>query len=201
MGAINVSLITCPDDCTDVNLLPAIPEDQVCTSYEQTLSQVSDLFIIPYVAADIFSDFGTDDAANVTDTIYNADTTNAYAKWLVGIGGVAEPEATIDEYPKLQRKISERLYTLTFRVLNLVQAQYDFLRMLQCGDTSITFYYRDLGGYTYGVRGGLMPESVDVDFPMGEGNDDKSVGIITLKWYAAGDPDRCTIGAFTQYTP
>ena len=116
MGAINVSLITCPDDCTDVNLLPAIPAVQDCTSYEQTLSQVSDLFLIPSAASDIFSDFGTDDADNVTDTIYNADDTNTYAKWLVGIGGVAEPEATIDEYPKLQRKISERLYTLTFTV-------------------------------------------------------------------------------------
>src|SRR5690606_36610825 len=96
----------------------------------------------------------------------------------------------IDEYPKLQRKVTERLYTLTFRVFNLVAAQYNFLRQLQCGDTSFTFYYGDLGGWIYGVEGGLSPTSVDVDFPHGGGNTDKNVAILTITFRANGDPDR-----------
>ena len=188
---LNLTSISCPDDCADVNLLPAIAADQDCTGYTQTLSQVCDLYIIPSAAPDIFADWddpGT--IAAVADSVDNTVADNTKAHWLVGIGGVAEPEETVAEYPKLQRKVTERLYTLTYRVLNLVAAQYNYLRQLQCGDTGFTFYYSDLGGYTYGIEGGLVPNSVDVDFPHGGGNSDKNVGIITITFRANGDPDR-----------
>lgn len=190
---LNLTAITCPDDCSDVNLLPAIVAEQDCTGYEQTLSQVCDLYILPSATDDIFADWATT-PTNVTPAsgvgIDNTNTDNTKSKWLVGIGGVAEPEETIDEYPKLQRKVTERLYVLTFRVLNMVQAQYDFLRKLQCGDTSFTFYYGDLGGWVYGIEGGLSPNSVDVDFPHGGGNTDKNQAILTISFRANGDPDR-----------
>jgi hypothetical protein len=190
---INLTSITCPDECTDVLLFPAIAAEQDCTGYEQTLSQVSDLYILPSDTGDIFTDWSST-AANATPGagvgVDNTNDDNTKAKWLVGIGGVAEPEEIITEYPKLQRKVTERKYTLTFRVPNLVQEMYDFLRQLQCGDTGFTFYYADLATYVYGVEGGLAPESVDVDFPHGAGNDDKNVAIITLTWTANGDPDR-----------
>lgn len=188
---LNITGITCPDDCTDVSLLPAIVNEQDCTGYTQTLSQVCDLYIIPSAASDIFSDWDDPEAiASVNDTVDNTQSDNSTAHWLVGIGGVAEAEETVTEYPKLQRKVTERLYTLTFRVLNLVQAQYELIRMLQCGDTSFKFYYADLGGYVYGVLGGISPNSVDADFPHGAGNTDKNVGIITITFRANGDPDR-----------
>ena len=186
---LNLTAITCPDDCTDVNLLPAILADQDCTVYTQSLSQVSDLYIIPSSADDIFTDWSTT-AANATGKVDNTATDNSKAHWFVGIGGVADHEPTIDEYPKLQRKVARRAYTLTFRVLNLVQAQYDALRQLQCGWTDFTFYYGDLGEYVYGIEGGLAPDSVDVDFPHGAGNTDKNVAIITITWKANTDPDR-----------
>ena len=190
---LNLTAITCPDDCTDVNLLPAITAEQDCTGYEQTLSQVCDLYILPSLTADIFTDWndGTSNAAQDDGVgIDNANTDNTKAKWLVGIGGVAEPAETVTEYPKLQRKVSERLYTLTFRVLDLVQTQYDFLRQLQCGDTGFKFYYGDLAGFVYGIQGGLSPLSVDVDFPKGGANTDKNAADITLTWRSNGDPDR-----------
>ncbi len=186
---LNLTLISCPDDCADVNLLPAIGADQDCTGYEQTLSQVCDLYIIPDTAGDIFDDWSTT-AVNVADSVDNTLADNTKAHWFVGIGEVAEHEPTIDEYPKLQRKVSERLYTLTFRVLNLVAAQYNALRQFQCGDTAFTFYYGDLADLVYGIEGGLAPESIDVDFPHGGADTDKNVGIITITWRANTDPDR-----------
>lgn len=191
---LNLTAIACPDDCADVNTLPAIAADQDCTGYTQTLSQVCDLYILPSATADLFDNWDAEPIVNTTPAsgvgVDNTNTDNTKAKWLVGIGGVAEPEETIDEYPKLQRKVTERLYTLTFRVFNLVAAQYNFLRQLQCGDTSFTFYYGDLGGWIYGVEGGLSPTSVDVDFPHGGGNTDKNVAILTITFRANGDPDR-----------
>lgn len=186
---LNITLITCPDDCADVNLLPAIGADQDCTGYTQGLSQVCDLYIVPSGAGDIF-DAWEDPLVATAASVSNTTADNTKAHWFVGEGGVAEPEETIDEYPKLKRKISERLFTLTFRIKNLVQAQYDALRQFQCGDTSFTFYYGDLADYVYGVDGGLSPESVDVDFPKGGGNTDKNVAIITLTFLSVTDPDR-----------
>lgn len=191
---LNLTSITCPDDCADVNLLPALAAaEQDCTSYTHTLSQVCDLYILPAATGDIFTDWATT-AANATPGagvgIDNTNADNTKAKWLVGIGGVAEPQETITEYPKLQRKVTERLYTLTFNVFNQVAAMYNFLRQLQCGDTSFTFYYGDLGGWVYGIEGGLVPNSVDVDFPHGGGNTDKNFATITITWRSNGDPDR-----------
>ena len=54
---LNLTAITCPDDCTDVNLLPAIVVEQDCTGYEQALSQVCDLYILPSLTGDIFTDW------------------------------------------------------------------------------------------------------------------------------------------------
>ena len=108
----------------------------------------------------------------------------------VGIGGVAVPEKTVIEYPKRKKRTGDRTYTLSMRILNLSDGQYEFLRLLQCGSTAFTFYYGDLADYVYGKSGGLSPESIDVDFPKGPGNDDRNEAVITLTWIADGDPER-----------
>lgn len=187
---LNSILTGCPADCDEDNLLPAIPESQDCTSYPQTLSQISDLYIMPNTSGvDVFTDWATTPTATAS-AIDNTVTDNSKAKWLVGIGELPAPEKTTTEYPKLKRKNDERLYSISFRVLNLVDAQYDFLRQIQCGWTDFTFYYADLAGFAYGIAGGLVPEFVDVDFPKGGGNTDKNVGVITLQFRADGDPER-----------
>lgn len=196
--ADNVSLITCPADCATDNVWPAIPVEQECPSYEQSLSQVSGLIIIPTGAPDVFDDWAGDNPTQVyvNDSVDNTLADNTAAKWLIGIGGVADPEEILLPYPLLQEVVVERTYTLTFRVLNLGNTMYDFLTKLQCGALNFTFYYNDLGlqnsntKYVYGVDGGLVPYSVDVDFPKGGGNDDRNFADIIITWKAKGDPDR-----------
>lgn len=195
--ADNVSLITCPADCATDNVWPAIPAEQNCASYEQTRSQVSDLIIIPTGAADVFEDWAGDipTPTYANDTIDNTTADNSTAHILTGIGGVADPEELILNYPKLQQQVTERTYTLTYRIVNLSNAQYDYLLKMQCGALNFTFYYCDLGGYVYGVDGGLVPYSVDVDMPHGGGNDDRAFADIIITWKAKGDPDRGTTPA------
>lgn len=192
--ADNISLISCPADCATDNVWPAIPTEQDCPSYEQSLSQVSDLIIIPTdgTAVDVFTDWAGEipTPTYVNDSIDNTTADNSTAHILTGIGGVAEPEELILDYPKLQQQVVERTYTLTHRIFNLSNAQYDYLTKLQCGALNFTFYYCDLGGYVYGVDGGLVPYSVDVDFPRGGGNDDRAFADIIITWKAKGDPDR-----------
>lgn len=182
-------LTGCPEDCDTQAQFPAIPAAQDCAAYPQTLSQIGHLYIKPTGATNPWTSWsGTPTAtANAID---NTEALNAKTKWLVGIGEIPAPEKTVTEYPLIKSKTTDRLYTLTFRVLNLSDAQYDFLRQLQCGSLGFTFWYGDLGNWLYGLSGGIVPDFVTVRFPKGEGNTDKNVGIIVLSWRADGDPER-----------
>jgi len=181
---------TCPADCGDVLLFPAIDAGQDCTSYDQTLSQVSDLFLVPTGADDIFAAWATT-PTYVADSIDNTLGDNTKAIHLVGEGSIPASEKTIDEYPKGKKKTTNRLYTLTFNIKNLSPANYAFLQAVQCGSTGFTFYYADRGGWVYGVVGGILPEFIDADLPKGEATTDKNIGTITLQFSSlTGDPQR-----------
>lgn len=184
-------LTGCPADCDDVLTFPAIPEEQDCTSYDLLLSQVSDLYIKPNGATNPLGSWSTTPTA-VSGAIDNTDTTNAKCKWLVGEGSIGEPTEVIGEYPKRKKKVTERVYQLVFNVKNLVDAQYNFLRAMQCGATDFTFWYGDLADKIFGLSGGIAPEFVTVRFPKGGGKDDKSQATLILEWTADGDPERRT---------
>jgi len=193
MSYIVTSFTTCPDDCTDENLLPAILAEQDCPNYAQDLSQIHTLIIRPDGATDPFADFATTPTA-VSGGIDNTEALNAKSKLLVGEGGIAVPEKVVLEYPKLQEKVVERDYPLTFNIKNLSQAQYAFLQKLQCGTVSgWSFYYASGMGtnqWLYGIQGGIPMYYIDVDFPKGGGKTDRDVAVITIRFKATGDPLR-----------
>lgn len=182
-------LTGCPADCDSINTLPAIPAVQDCPSYPQTLSQIGHLYIMPTGATNPWTNWSTTPTAT-SGAIDNTEGANAKTKWLVGIGEIPAAEKTVTEYPLLKSKTTDRLYTLTFRVLNLTADQYEFLRQIQCGTLGFTFWYGDIGDWLYGLSGGIVPDFVTVRFPKGEGNTDKNVGVIVLSWRADGDPER-----------
>lgn len=195
MPTIN-SFTTCPADCDDNNLLPAIPAVQDCTSYEQVKSQVHTLYLRPSAggtyAADPFTNFATTPTvtANAVD---NTNADNTKSKFLVGEGGIAEPAETVLDYPMNKEKTEQLEYELVFNVKYLNDAQYAFLQQLQCGAVDIKFYYASGMGttqYVYGIQGGIVPKKVTVTFPKGGGKDDRDLAIIKIKWLATGDPDR-----------
>lgn len=183
------TFLSCSSDCDAELLFPAIPAEQDCTNYSVELSQVSDLYIIPTGAGDIFASWSTTPTA-VANAIDNTEALNAKAKWLVGIGGIGAPEKATTEYPKLKSKTTSRVYTLEMTILQMTGGMYEFLRKMQCGTTSFKFYYADIAGFVFGKAGGITPSFVDVDFPKGAGNADTNRAVLTLKFEADGDPDR-----------
>lgn len=181
------TFLSCPADCDTELLLPAISAEQDCTNYDQPKSQVSDLFIRPTGAPDIFGSWSTT-PTYVADSVDNTVTDNSASKWIVGIGNVAVPEKEVAQYPKGKTKTRLRLYTLRIRTLN--PAMYDFCRKLQCGATDFTFYYADRADYVFGKTGGISPKSVDVDMPK-EGDETSTFfAEIIITWEADGDPER-----------
>lgn len=189
---INVFNTICPEDCDTGVILPAIAVDQDCISYDDYRSQVSDLWIKPNSAASTpFADW-TNSFSVITanpSAIDNSVTDNSRVKWLTGIGGVPTPEKTNQPRPKHRSKVTKRAYTLTFIVSNVSDENRAFGESLQCGDTNFTFWYAN-EAHAFGKNTGIVPSSVDVDFPLGEGGEDLEQMVIIITWDAKTDPQR-----------
>lgn len=184
------TFLTCPADCDTALTLGAIDVNQDCTNYVQKYSQVCDLIITPDGANAPLDWSSAPTVTAVANEVDNASTAGGVSKHLVGEGGIPAPEKIIDEYPKRKSKTNTRVYTLTFTVKNLSADQYDFLRQLQCGSDAFTVQYADVGGYIYGGSTGIDILSIDVDFPKGEGRDDKNFATVIVTWEADGDAPR-----------
>ncbi len=183
------TFLSCPATCDDELLLGAIPENQDCTSYDQEYSQISDLVIQPTGATTPFGNWATTPTL-VSGAIDNTDELNAKCKWIVGEGGIAAPTKETTDYPKRKQKTTNRRFRLEYNIKNLSDAQYEFCRQLQCGNTGFTFWYADLGDYIYGDATGISPDYVDCDMPSGGGRDDKAFATIIIEWDADGNPER-----------
>jgi hypothetical protein len=184
------NFVTCPADCNATVNLTAIQALQDCTTYEQKYSQVKSIVLTPDGEVAPFNWSAAPAVTLVSGEIDNTTSNGTKSKWLVGEGGIPAAEKIVDEYPGRKTRTSFRTYTLTFNVKNLSQAQYDFLRLLQCGVTDFKLWYETVGGHLFGGAAGVDISGLDVDFIYGEGRDDKEYATITLTWEADGDPPR-----------
>lgn len=185
----------CPTDCDGTVDFPAIEADQDCTTFSLYDSQVSDVWIMPNEATEgaPFSDWisGSFTVTANPSAIDNTVTDNTATKWLVGKGGVAAPDKTVEELPKFKDRISKRAYTLTFQVDNVSDGIYEFGRAVQCGSTAFKFWYANLS-HVFGSADGIEPKSADCDFPLDEGRDGKMRAVFTFTYEATVDPERRT---------
>jgi hypothetical protein len=180
-------LTGCAADCDSEILLTAIPATQDCTSYSKKLAQISDLYIMPTGATNPLTSWATTPTATA-GAIDNTEELNAKCKWLVGKGRVTSTE-TIELYPKGKKKVTETKYLLEFDVFD-IENHYNFLRLLQCGGTGLTFWYGDLADYIYGLTGGIPPERFSAKNASSFGDEDKQMWTISAEWTADGDPER-----------
>lgn len=191
--ADNISLITCPADCATDNVWPAIPVEQDCPSYEQTLSQIYEVVFVFDEADDIWGGTWTSGYPDPTFELGSIDNTvadNTKAHILVGIGGMEEPTESILEYPGLQERVEEEAYTIRFRVPNMSNANNDFFDKLDCGALNYTIFFTDLANFVYGFEGGIVPKKVTVERPHGAGNDDRLFAELVIVFDATNMLDR-----------
>lgn len=133
--------------------------------------------------------------------IENSIVATDAAKYLVGVGGIAEPTETVIEGPKLQDLVVDRVYTLTLEVHNLSDIQYDALRQLQCGKTDFQFWYEDLSGNIFGGAGGITPLSVKATLPKENSRTAYDTGTVTITYSSLIDPDRAAYDGIDTTTP
>lgn len=183
----NKSLTVCGDSCEDELLLPALPTEQECTSYEMQDAEICDLIIRPIGATNPFANWSTTPTA-VSGAIDNADTTGAKCKILTVRGGIADYQSETIQYPKNKQKQGRKTYTAILEYFQMDQESYDFLRALQCGWLGFTFWYAALSNHLYGSAGGLEPSAVRVFMPKAVGG--KQSARVEIDWVDNGDPER-----------
>lgn len=179
---------SCPADCDDVVLMPAVPVEQDCTSYPRYLSELGDLIIRWTGATDPFAAFATT-PTYVAASIDNANADNTKSKRLSIVGNVAVPSAEDVPYPKQLTKKGKKLFTGRFDVYQLDDGTYSMLQLMDCGATNFTFYYTD-EHWVYGKQGGIVPASVSVEYPQNAGANNYAVATIVITWYGDTIPDR-----------
>ena len=202
---------SCPADCDEALLFPALPQDPYCT-LAPDYSQVAALFIAPCESEDpfVFNPYvppvvdppAAAIPANVglsSTAIDNTNTDNTTPRQIVVQGSVSEHEPTIYDGPFRRQLISNRAYTLEFIIPIPDQATYEFLRSLQC-NPRFRFWYQDIADWLHGPvaeatdddLGGIIPTLVNVQMPKGGGRDDLQTATIILSWDAprSGEPPR-----------
>ena len=154
-----------PDVCGDVSL-PAFPQGQDCTDYEQLISQVCGLIALP---------FGVDPASSWQSVsgwgsdVDNTDTTNQKAKYLVGIGSFLPLDSGQISLAggRLQRN-EQRTQRLILQVFNFDAGVKNFGRRLQRNQKNFSCFIETVDGRMIGGASGIKPFYVDADFEWAE---------------------------------
>lgn len=176
--------ITCPSACSTALNLVAIASDQTCVLVPFK-SQVSRIYITPDSGTDAFVYSGGDGGPDPTLTASALDNTtadNTTTKYLVGKGGVAEPEEDIYEGAEGKQIIDKRRYRLEFEVNVRETAVRNMIRQLQCGWTSFTFRYATRGDQLYGGASGITPVFVNGQLPLDAADDGREIGRIIIEY-------------------
>lgn len=181
----------CPADCSTDFEFPALDTDQNCAGVPN-LSQLTDLWISPNDSElspfANWVDGGFTILANPT-AIDNSVTDNSKVKWLTGVGELPAADKTVVTVQKFQKVTLKRSYVISFTIYNLSNAQYEFLRALQCNPTNYTFWYGN-SAHVYGKSTGIIPVQTDVDFPLGGGEGDVELATLTISFESRVDPER-----------
>lgn len=182
----------CPADCSVEFEFLNLDTDQNCAG-SQELSQITDVWMQPVggtaTAVSPFTNWATTPTVTA-GAVDNSVADNTKTKWITGIGSVDAPDKTTVTVHKRLTVTLKRRYTLAMDVFKVdSQANYDYMRHLQCNPTNYRFWYAN-EAHAFGKDTGLIPVYTDVDFPLGAGDQDLEKAVLTIQWEAKIDPER-----------
>jgi hypothetical protein len=185
------TFFSCPVDCDTATTNPVLPENLCVTA--RPFSQVTHLFILPYVAgvlADSPFSLSGETVTLVSDNLDNGDAD--LAKVLLCNGGIEAPAETVQDVENRKQVVTNRLHTLEVQINIKDKLLYDFARNCQCG-TLFNFFYQDAGGFLYGdsdLEVGIVPTSVSAAFNQTGGREDVTFATIRIVFESLTNPDR-----------
>ena len=173
LGAMNNQVQDCPENITQAEINQLI-------FWHRTLGTAITNWPASGSTGLVAGDFSID----------NTDATDVNQKRIFGVGSVAEPEESVATINDFQEKVLNRRYSLSFTTYDLGDDTYDYLRKIQCGKVKPVFVFGDVGGYLYGIDGGIVPAKWTVAFPKNTGQDSLNQAVITILFDLDNDPDR-----------
>ena len=173
------------NDFLRISELPALAADPYCySSRAGSLSQVSDIFLVPFWAS---APIAFEDLQAWRDAADN----EAGIRHLSGQGGVIEPEKFIPTLPRLRpRPVASRLYTLSIDFLDVTAENYQLAELLQRGRADYRLWFATLSGRMVGGKYGIALSHTDANLPLSpEANGVEKITAL-FYWIADGDAPR-----------
>ncbi len=178
--------------------LPVFTGDPDCITYEQLKSQVCSIIVFPWLAdkPDDWTD--PDDWDGLID---NTNSNDTKAKKLKGIGSFLRIEQNDVSVANRRRLfVTDRVYELRMRVLDMHTGHVDFIRKLQCDFKNFDVYIETVGGRLIGGESGLQPFYVDGFFNFESDSESKEFMEVVM-WFKIGKfPDYTDISGLTPST-
>lgn len=175
--AFNPFTVLPPGLCDDMPL-PDFSTEQDCTTYDQELSEVCGLIVVPDGASiptnwQSFPDWNTVLLPKIVNT------NPAKAHYLVGIGSFLPTEKTtlILAGGRVEENREHR-YRLNLSVKNMHDGHAEFARSLMANKKDFTFFLHTMGDRVIGGPEGMNPVFVDAEFPFGSGESTEQITII-----------------------
>lgn len=175
-------------DCDSVLVLPPVEANQDC--FEVAQSEVCGLLM--------FNDSASlpDDWTVKEDweaVINNSDTQGGYGRYITGIGSIEAPERQQATAGKGFLYTVNTVYSVSFKINNLSDLHYAFLKQLQCSPRNYTFFVETVYGHILGSSVGIRPYFTTVDFVYQSGRGSVVEAIVTIQWKGRCEPERAYI--------
>jgi len=176
---MSVNNPTCPQDCTST--LPAASFD-VCAP-ETHFGQIKKL----YIANDGYPLTDWTDASEWATRIDNASTSSNAIRELTIIGSLARAESSEKKISGGRTVKGKKTRTLSIKVDETNDINYEFLRTLECGLSYRVWYATD--DHLYGGNDGILM-TLNIDEVIPENEEDYVLFEGEGKWFSQFAPER-----------
>lgn len=170
-----------PDICGDAGL-PAFPENQDCTGYDQLDAEVSGIIILPD-GVDPAESWGT--IAGWSAVIDNSDAGSDTAKYIAGKGSFTEldsPQISLAGGRELRNNIHS--YQLNLNVLNMDGGHVQFGRKCQRNKRNFKIFIETIDGRMIGGPYGIKPYYTNATLPFSDGQKETIQFKMNFAWAA-----------------
>lgn len=151
--------------------LPAFATDQDSICYDQKLSQICGMYLVPAGAtkASIWTS-----ADSWYDVVDNNDITMTKPRYVVGIGSflpLSKEAVSLSGGRRIEYK--DRSYRFDFSLTNMHPGHKEMIRRFENGWRNFNIWIETMGETIIGGQFGLRPFITDGEIPFGGGNSDR----------------------------
>lgn len=177
---------TCPENCASTDL-PAVAFNDCVDSMVIEESEIEEIYCtVPEDGAPLAKP--TDWTTKAAWDAVVADTGTGKIRRLTVIADKPESESTVRVVSKGRKQQGPRTHTINFDIDDATQANYEFIRRLQCGSSLVIWYATK--DFLYGGPDGFEVNVTKAGQILARGADSIALLAGQLQWTRKWDPPR-----------